>query len=130
MRSLQRRKQNVWICKAYINDTSVEPYTSYSNPVKIRVTVSNTSGTPNELPVGSVTEYSRYFISYDRNFKPEEGMVLFVDREPQLTITGKLATDLSGNPYTKPDYVLTHIMDTERGTIARYGIKKIAGDGT
>ena len=130
MRSLQRRKQNVWICKAYINDTSVEPYTSYSNPVKIRVTVSNTSGTPNELPVGSVTEYSRYFISYDRNFKPEEGMVLFVDREPQLTITGKLATDLSGHPYTKPDYVLTHIMDTERGTIARYGIKKIAGDGT
>ena len=130
MRSLQRRKQDVWICKAYINDTGVEPYTSYTNPVKIRVTVSNTSGTPNELPVGSVAEYSRYFISYDRNFKPEEGMVLFVDKTPELTITGRLATDLSGNPYTKPDYVLTHIMDTSRGTIARYGIKKIAGNGT
>ena len=130
MRSLQRRKQNVWFCWANIDDSRIEPQVTYTKPVKVRVTVSNTSGTPHELPVGTVAEYSRYFISFDRDFKPQEGMVMFVDREPQLTITGNLATDLSGNPYTKPDYVLTHVMDTAQGTIARYGIKKIAGDGT
>lgn len=130
MRSLQRRKQSLWYCWAIIDDSHIEPSVSYTKPVKIMVSVSNTSGTPHELPVGSVAEYSRYFVSYDREFKPEEGMVLFVDREPQLTEEGFLDVDEHNVPITKPDYVLSHVMDTAKGTIARYGIKKIAGDGT
>ena len=158
MRSLRRRKQNIWICKASIDDSHMEPITTYSKPEKHRVSVSDTSGTPHELAVGLVSEYSRYFISYDRDFKPKEGMVLFVDKEPILdeygyliinnasiyltsrsnkiftTRSGKKITLIKGEdeddgePLTKPDYVLTHIMDTARGTIARYGIKKIAGE--
>ena len=153
MRSLRRRKQNIWICKASIDDSHMEPVTKYSKPEKHQVSVSNTSGTPHELPVGLVSEYSRYFISYDREFNPKEGMVLFVDREPVLNKNGNLAiseniylTSRSNKYYTtrsgkkitlaegdgelitKPDYVLTHIMDTAKGTIARYGIKKIAGE--
>lgn len=156
MRSLRRRKQNIWICKASIDDSHMEPVTKYSKPEKHMVSVSNTSGTPHELPVGLVSEYTRYFISYDRDFHPEEGMVLFVDREPIVdengylvindgtiyltsrsnkvytTRSGKKITlvdgEEDGEPITKPDYVLTHIMDTARGTIARYGIKKIAGE--
>lgn len=130
MRSLQRRKQDIWICTASTIDTDIEGLTRYSKPEKHRVTVSNTSGTPHELPAGIVPEYNRYFISYDRDFNPKEGQVLFVDKEPQLTYNGNLDVDINGTPYTKPDYVITHIMNTSKGTIARYGIKKIAGDGT
>ena len=128
MRSLRRRKQNIWICKVSIDDSHMEPVTKYSKPEKHRVSVSNTSGTPHELPVGLVSEYTRYFVSFDRDFHPEEGMVLFVDREPELDDNGELILGENGEPNVKPDYVLTHIMDTARGTIARYGIKKIAGD--
>ena len=128
MRSLQRRKQDIWLCWAIVGDESIEPTATYTKPVKIRVTVSNTSGTPHELPVGTVAEYSRYFISFDRDFHPEEGMVLFVDRTPRLTDEGELELKENGDPVTRPDYVLTHVMDTARGTIARYGIKKIAGE--
>lgn len=128
MRSIQRRKQTVWFCTAKTVDAEIEGITVYSKPEKHRVTVSNTSGTPHELAPGIVPEYTRYFISYDRDFKPKEGMLLFVDIEPQLTSTGKLDVDINGVPYTKPDHILTHIMDTDKGTIARYGIRKIAGD--
>lgn len=129
MRSLQRRKQDIWITKATRSDESIEGRTYYSKPIKIRASVSNTSGTPHELPVGIVAEYSRYFISFDNDLTIEEGMCLFVDKIPQLTVNGYLETDYNGNPYTKPDYVVSHIMRTAKGTIFRYGIRKIAGDG-
>lgn len=128
MRSLQRRKQNIWICKASIDDSHIEQTSTYSKPEKHRVTVSNTSGTPQELPVGITVEYSRYFISYDRDFQPSEGMVLFIDREPELNSDGTLKLKENGEPIIKPDYVLSHIIDTAKGTIARYGIRKIAGN--
>lgn len=128
MRSLQKRKQDVWITKSTKSDASIEGRTTYSKPVKKRFTVSNTSGTPHELPVGVVAEYSRYIVNFDRDFELEEGMELFVDKEPLLNNVGELVVDINGNAYTKPDYVVSHIMDTSKGTIARYGIKKIAGD--
>lgn len=130
MRSLQRRIQDIWICDANTIDTDLQGLTRYSKPEKHRVTVSNTSGSPSEIAAGITPEYSRYFISYDRDFNPREGQVLFVDKEPQLTYNGSLATDINGVPYTQPDYVVTHIMNTGKGTIARYGIRKIAGNVT
>jgi hypothetical protein len=129
MRSLQRRKQDVWFCTSTRDDSEQEIRLNYSKPEMHKVTVSNTSGTPHELPVGIVAEYTRYIVVFDRDFKPTEGMLLFVDITPQLTSTGKLATDVNGVPYTQPDYVLSHVMDTKKGTIARYGIRKIAGNG-
>ena len=126
MRSLARRKQDVWITKETRSDASIEGSVSYSNPVLIHVTVSNTSGTPHELPVGIVAEYSRYLISYDRGLELEEGDLLFVDITPDLTPNGALRVDINGTPYTSPDYVVSNIMDTAKGTIARYGIRKIA----
>lgn len=128
MRSLRRRKQDVWITEATRQDDTIEGSLTYSKPVKYHVSVSNTSGTPHELPVGIVAEYSRYFISYDRNFHGKEGMLLYVDVTPSIDTDGYLTLGEDGEPITKPDYVLSHIMDTARGTIARYGIKKVAGD--
>ena len=128
MRSLQRRKQDVWLTTATKDDATIEGTVTYSKPEKHRVTVSNTSGTPHELSVGIVAEYSRYIVSYDRDFNPKEGTQVFVDRTPQLDKNKELEVDENGVAITKPDYVLSHIMDTSKGTIARYGLKKIAGD--
>lgn len=128
MRSLQRRKQDVWFTTATKSDSHIEKTTTYSNPIKKRCSVSSTSGAPHELPVGVVTEYSRYLIIYDMDFQPEEGTLLFVDKIPELTATGKLRVDINGNPYTTPDYVIAKNARTLKGTVARYGIKKIAGD--
>ena len=128
MRSLQRRKQDVWVTESTRLDDSIEGSMTYSKPVRYSFTVSNTSGTPHELPVGIVAEYNRYIVSFDRNFKPKEGLMLFVDVTPELDENGDLVLDDNGEPVTKPDYVLNHIMDTAKGTIARYGIKKVAGD--
>lgn len=128
MRSLQRRKQDVWATTATLDDSTVEGSISYSNPVHFMASVSNTSGTPNELPVGIVAEYSRYLVSYDRDLELEEGTNLFIDRTPQLNQDGSLTVDENGVPLVSPDYVVSHIMDTMKGTIARYGIRKIAGE--
>ena len=129
MRSISRRKQDIWITTVSQDDSHIQQVSSYTKPVKYRATVSNTSGTPHELPVGIVAEYSRYFISYDRNFSAKEGDMLFVDRVPVLDEDGYLVIDPeTEKAVTTPDYVISHIMDTQKGTIARYGIKKVAGD--
>ena len=129
MRSLQRRKQDVWTTIATRNDETIEGSTTYSKPEKHRFTVSNTTGTPHELPVGIVAEYNRYIVSFDRDFKPVEGMMFYVDVVLVLDAeTKELILDENGEPITKPDYVLNHIGDTQKGTIARYGIKKVAGE--
>ena len=129
MRSIRKRKQYIWITTASQDDSHIQQITVYTKPERHKVTVSNTSGTPHELPVGIVAEYSRYFISYDRDFNPKEGDLIFVDKVPELDVNGYLAINPETNKvYTEPDYVLSHIMNTAKGTIARYGIKKVAGD--
>lgn len=128
MRSLQRRKQDIWVTKATRSDASIEGTITYSKPEHHRCSVSNTSGSPGEVSAGIIPEYDRYIISYDRDFKPEEGSMLFVDKTPILTASGNLAVDINGDPYSKPDYVLVKISNTEKGTIARFGIRKIAGN--
>lgn len=134
MRSLQRRKQEIWCVEATRDDSTIEGSMVYGKPEKHMMSVSNTSGTPHELPVGIVAEYSRYIVSFDRDFQPHEGLMVFIDIEPRLVESGEHKGELeineeTGKPYTEPDYVVTHLMDTQKGTIARYGIKKVAGDG-
>lgn len=134
MRSLQRRKQEIWCVEATRDDSTIEGSMVYGKPDKHMMSVSNTSGTPHELPVGIVAEYSRYIVSFDRDFQPHEGLMVFIDITPRLIESGEHKGELevneeTGKPYTEPDYVVTHLMDTQKGTIARYGIKKVAGDG-
>lgn len=134
MRGLQRRKQEIWCVEATRDDSTIEGSMVYGKPEKHMMSVSNTSGTPHELPVGIVAEYSRYLVSFDRDFQPHEGLMVFIDIKPRLVESGEHKGELevneeTGKPYTEPDYVVTHLMDTQKGTIARYGIKKVAGDG-
>lgn len=128
MRSATRRKQDIWFVSRERDDSGIEPVYIYSKPILKRLSVSPTSGTPAEMNFGLLPTYDRYVISYDRNFKPEEGTYLYVDKTPELDADGNLVLNESGEPSVKPDYILKRIAYTLRGVVSRYGINKCAGD--
>ena len=127
MRNSTRRKQNVWFVNRTKSDRSIDPSYSYDKPEKHRFSVSSTSGSPAEMNFGILPTYDRYMISYDRNFKPVEGMYLYIDKEPEIDEeTGMLVLNENNEPTVKPDYILDRIYDTQKGILARYGIKKVS----
>lgn len=128
MRSATRRKQDIWFVSRERDDSGIEPVYIYSKPILKRLSVSPTSGTPAEMNFGLLPTYDRYVISYDRNFKPEEGTYLYVDKTPELDADGNLVLNESGEPSVKPDYILKRIAYTLRGVVSRYGINKCTGD--
>lgn len=129
MRSNSRQKQRVWFSKITEDSSSIDPVISYSKPIMKRFTVSATAGLPEEIAAGIVPTYDRYITSYDREFCKiaEEGMAVFVDKIPKIDDSGNLALNEEGVPITPPDYTLKKIIDTARGSVARYGIKKVGG---
>ena len=124
MRGLEKRKQNVWFVEKMTDDSMYEASVTYSKPIKKRVSVSATASTPEENYAGVLPSYDRYITCYDRNFKVKEGTLLYVDVVPEITEDGSLKVDDNGNPTVTNDYVLVSILDTAKGAIARYGIKK------
>lgn len=132
MRSLDRQKQAVWFTRIEEVQEGIDTIKRYSKPEKHDFTVSSTSGTPEEIAAGIVPNYDRYITSYGRDFHPQEGDGIFVDVTPELDADGNLVmlneageVDPEGiEPKTPPDYILKKIIDTLRGTVARYGIKK------
>lgn len=128
MRSPSRLKQKVWFSKITEDSSSIDPVITYSKPIMKRFTISATAGLPEEISAGIVPTYDRYITSYDRDFKPEEGMAVWVDKVPQLDDSGNLVMSDDGiTPVTPPDYTLKKIIDTARGSVARYGIKMLSG---
>ena len=121
-------KQRVWFSKITEDSSSIDPVITYSKPIMKLFTVSATAGTPEEISAGIVPTYDRYITSYDRNFKPEEGMAVWVDTVPQLDDSGSLVMAGDGiTPVTPPDYTLKKILGTQKGKVFRYGISKIGG---
>lgn len=131
MRSNSRQKQIVWFSKITEDSSRIDPVISYSKPIMKRFTVSATAGLPEEIAAGIVPTYDRYITSYDREFCEiaEEGMAVWVDKIPKIDDSGNLVMDEDGVPVTPPDYVLKKIIDTARGSVARYGIKRVGGEG-
>ena len=129
MRSPSRLKQRVWFSKITEDSSNIDPMITYSKPIMKRFTVSATAGTPEEISAGIVPTYDRYITSYDREFckVAEEGMAVWVDKIPKIGDSGNLVLDEEGVPVTPPDYTLKKIIDTARGSVARYGIKKVGG---
>lgn len=129
MRSPSRLKQRVWFSKITEDSSSIDPVITYSKPIMKRFTVSATAGTPEEISAGIVPTYDRYITSYDREFckVAEEGMAVWVDKIPKMDDFGNLVLNEEGVPVTPPDYTLKKIIDTARGSVARYGIKKVGG---
>lgn len=129
MRSNSRQKQRVWFSKITEDSSSIDPVISYNKPIMKKFTVSSTAGLPEEIAAGIVPTYDRYITSYDREFckVAEEGMAVWVDKIPKIGDSGNLVLDEEGVPVTPPDYTLKKIIDTSRGSVARYGIKKVGG---
>lgn len=128
MRSATRRKQDIWFVSREKDDSHMNPSYVYSKPEKHRFSVSSTTGSPLEMGFGILPNYDRYIVSYDRDFHPVEGTLLYVDRTPELDENGYLTLGEDGNPTVMPDYILDSIADTQKGILARYGIKKVGGD--
>ena len=126
MRNATRRKQDVWFVSRTKDDSEMVPHYTYGKPERHRFSVSSTTGNPAEMNFGILPTYDRYMISYDRKFKPVEGMYLYVDKTPELDSNGNLALDDNNDPTVKPDYLLDRIYDTQRGILARYGIRKVS----
>ncbi len=128
MRSPSRLKQKVWFSKVEESVEGIDTVQKYSKPIMKHFTVSSTAGTPEELAAGIVPTYDRYITSFDRNFKPEEGVAVWVDKVPQIDDSGNLVMSDDGiTPVTPPDYTLKKIIATQRGKVFRYGISKIGG---
>lgn len=129
MRNATRRKQDVWFVSRQKDDRGVEPIYVYGKPEMHRMSVSSTSGTPMEMNFGVLPTYDRYMINYDRKFQPVEGTYLYVDKKPEIECcTGELVLNDDGEPNVKPDYILDRIYDTQKGILARYGIRKISSE--
>lgn len=132
MRSLSRIKQKIWLAKFTERQDGIDTIQEWSKPIMVKLTVSITSGTPEEIAAGIVLDYDRYLTYHkkgcDCDFKLEEGMSVWVDILPQLDAGGNLVMQEDGvTPVTPPDYVLKKILDSQKSIVARYGISKIGG---
>lgn len=127
MRGLKRQKQIVYWSKVSEELSDIDTITVYTKPNMYKLSVSATAGTPEELSAGIVPDYDRYITSFERDFKPEEGDVFWVDAVPKLDKDGNLVLK-DDIPAVMPDYRLKKILDTQRGNVARYGITKIGAE--
>ena len=127
--SVRDRQKVWWVTIEDIHD-GIDNIIKYGKPEMLKQTVSATSGTPEEIAAGIVPNYDRYVTHYkskSKPFNPVEGMGVFVDVEPELDETGNLVMEEDGyTPVTPPDYRLVEILDTKKGSVAKYGISKIS----
>ena len=129
-RNSVRDRQKVWWVTIEEIHEGIDNIIKYGKPEMLKQTVSATSGTPEEIAAGIVPNYDRYDTHYkskSKPFNPVEGMGVFVDVEPELDETGNLVMEEDGyTPVTPPDYRLGEILDTNKGSVAKYGISKIS----
>lgn len=130
MRSLQRRKQDIWFVGRERDDSQLRQVYVYDKPVKKRFSVSLTSGNPMESYYGTVPSYDRYIICYEHDYVPAEGILAYVDRVPELDAEGNLVLNADDAPTVLPDYVVSKIARTEKGYTVRVGITKLSDGGS
>lgn len=146
MRSPVRRLQDIWFCNVTEVNEGIDLVKEYSKPEKHRFTVSATMGYVRGWAAGWSLQYDRYITCYERDFKPTEGTMCFVDVIPQVDENGNLIQvdvpefDIDGvtplldendepvthkEYLTEPDYMIQRILDTKKGIVARFVITKV-----
>lgn len=148
MRSRRKDLQKVWFVTFEEVGLDMNTAKVYGKPVEKKLSVSATSGLSLALGSGLGLRYSRYITCYDRKYKEycQEGVMVFIDRVPALDKDGNLIVeyeyqkDLDGEYIldddgekivsrikyeTEPDYLVMELIDTQRGHVARFGIKKV-----
>jgi hypothetical protein len=129
MRGLKRQKQSVYWSRVTEELDGIDTVPKYQKPERHFLSVSSTAGTPEELSAGIMPDYDRYITNFDRAFQPQTADVFWIDNKPELNNSGELVLDEDGAPTVSPDYRLKKILDTQKGNIARYGLKYI-GDSS
>ena len=125
MRGLKRQKQTVYWSRVTEELDGIDTIPRYQKPELHFLSVSATAGTPEELSAGIMPDYDRYITNFDRSFNPQIADVFWIDCKPELTEAGELILDEDGVPTVPPDYRLKKVLDTQKGNIARYGLKYI-----
>ena len=129
MRGLKRQKQSIYWSRVTEELDGIDTVPKYQKPELHFLSVSATAGTPEELSAGIMPDYDRYITNLDRAFQPQTADVFWIDNKPELDDSGELILDEDGVPTVPPVYRLKKILDTQKGNIARYGLKYI-GDGS
>ena len=124
MRNLQRQTQDLYFSVKTFRTDGIDEVSVYSKPEKHKFSVSSSGSTPETYANGIVPDYDRYITSFDRSFQPIEGMQVWVDVTPEIDYNGYLVLDEDGLPTVMPDYTLRRKVDTKKGNVARYLIKK------
>ncbi len=120
----------MWFCSftEEIPDGSIDTVRVYSKPLHKRLGVSATSGYTMGWGAGIVPAYDRFITSYSGTLGLTEGLMVYVDRVPELDENGELVTtEVEGvvQPTVLPDYMLDKIYFSRKGTVTRFGIKKV-----
>lgn len=129
MRSIRKDQQNLWFTKITesIPEGSIDTKRTYEKPVCRRFTISNEGGIPLETGMGIVPHYERYITTYTHEYVPEEGMLVYVDKEPELDAEGELVLDENNEPTVKPDFYVRRIMTNKKASVVRAALVKVDG---
>lgn len=145
MRGLLRKRQWVWFVAPSESNDEITTLATYDKPVKKYLNVSATAGSVRRFNDGFYPEYDRYITSYDPDFLPEVGTMVFVDVVPEIGEDGYLVKEgkplykLDGTPRlddygnvrtdesysTMPDYRVERVLHTKKGTVTRFMLKKV-----
>lgn len=129
MRSASRERQKVWFSRKTEKQDGIDTIEVYDKPIMKLLAVSVGTGFPTEIAAGIVPDYDRTVTSYDKNFQPFEGDVLWADREPELDEEGSLKLeDDEATPTVPPDYIIKRIEQSQKSLTVKYRIVKIGGN--
>lgn len=132
MRSRGRDRQKIWFVTVTEKKVGIDTAQEYNDPViEKKMSVSSGTGQPGQISAGLVVDYDREITSYDKSLRGviREGDAVFVDVEPQLNDDGTLTMGEDGyTPVTSPDYRISAIFKTQKGSVDVYGIKKVGGN--
>ena len=131
MRSMLRDRQAIYFSIVTEKKVGIDTVQEYGKPIMRRLAVSSGTGQPGQVSAGLVVDYDREITSYDKSLRGvvREGDAVFVDVEPQINEDGTLTMGEDGyTPVTPPDYRISAIFKTQKGSVDVYGIKKVGGN--
>ena len=131
MRSRSRDRQAIYFSIVTEKKVGIDTVQEYGKPIMRRLSVSAGTGQPGQVSAGLVVDYDREITSYDKSLRGvvREGDAVFVDVEPQINEDGTLTMGEDGyTPVTPPDYRISAIFKTQKGSVDVYGIKKVGGN--
>lgn len=131
MRSMLRDRQAIYFSTVTEKKVGIDTVQEYGNPIMKKMAVSSGTGQPGQVSAGLVVDYDREITSYDKTLRGviREGDALYVDIEPKLNDDGTLTMGEDGyTPVTPPDYRISAIFKTQKGSVDVYGIKKVGGN--